>query len=226
MNVLVFARAPELGKAKTRLEPTLGRERTLRLYRAFLADTLDAARGTGARVLLAHTPGAFEERARADDAFEQRGETFGERFDQALLDARARVDGPVVLVGADTPHLGPAPLREALDLLQEKEAVLGPSTEGGFYLLGFRGAPTPVAKAFGEPNEAAAVARLVSPAILSPSFDVDVAEDLANLLLHCETMRAAGAWIPRETVAALAQMRVRVDTEVAHGTRHRRLIVG
>lgn len=226
MNVLVFARAPAMGAAKTRLEPALGRERTLLLYRSFLADTLESARASGARVLLAHTPGSFEERALADDAFEQRGASFGARFDAAFADARARSDGPIVLVGADTPQLGPSVLREALAALRDADAVLGPSTEGGFYLLGFRGEPVPVSTAFEEANEAAAVARLTRPALLAPSFDVDVPADVANLILHCETQAAAGAWVPRRTLAALRELRVRVDAEVQHGSRARRLLVG
>lgn len=225
MNILVFARAPELGRVKTRLEPALGAVRTLALYRAFLADTLEAARATGARVLLAHTRGDFEERDLADDAFEQRGESFGARFDAALGDAYARHGGPTVLVGADTPHLGSALLRDALDRLRTVDAVLGPSTEGGFYLLGFRGAPARVAGAFAESNEAAAVARLTAASLLPPSFDIDVPEDLGNLLLQCETREAAQEWVPPRTRAFLRAMRIRVDANVAHGARHRRLIV-
>lgn len=226
MNVIVFARAPEVGRAKTRLIPALGSDRTHRLYRAFLHDTLASARDAGARVLLAHTPGLVEERALADEAFEQQGATFGERFDHALARGWQRMGGPLVLVGADTPHLGPGTYREAFAALDRNEAALGPSTEGGFHLLGFRGEPIPVAKAFDEANEAAAVARITRAALLAPSFDVDVPEDLVNMILHCETQEAARAWVPPRTMAALREMRVRVDATVEHGTRHRRLVIG
>lgn len=161
----------------------------------------------------------------ADDAFEQRGASFGARFDAALADAYPRRGGPTVLVGADTPHLGPDPLRDALDRLATFRAVLGPSTEGGFYLLGFQGAPVPVAKAFDEANEAAAVARLTGAALLPGSFDVDVPDDLTNLVLHCQTAEAAGAWVPSHTLAALRRMGIEVDAEVEHGSRRRRLLV-
>lgn len=224
-NVLVFARAPVLGAVKTRLEPAVGPARTLELYRAFLADALTAARESGARVMLSHTSGSFDEQKLADDAFAQRGDSFGARFDHALEDARARCEGPLVLIGADTPHLGPALLRGALDALSANAAVLGPSTEGGFYLLGFRGDITPVAKAFDEPNEAAAVARLTSPRLLASSFDVDVPEDLANLILHLETLRAARAWVPERTAAALARMGVRVQESSTMGARRRRIVI-
>lgn len=225
MNVLVFARAPELGAVKTRLEPALGRERTLALYRAFLADTLASARQAGARVVLAHTQGAPEERAFADDAFAQQGASFGARFDHALAHARARTRGPLVLVGADTPHLGPDALRAALATLRGRDAILGPSTEGGFYLLGFRGDPVPVAACFDAPNEAAAVTRTTGAALIQASYDIDVPEDLVNLVLDCETREASGAWVPAHTMAALSTLGIRVDATAESGARRRRLVV-
>lgn len=218
--VLVLARAPERGHVKTRLARALGNDATLALYSAFLHDTLAAARASGARVLLAHTPSApFIHQSLADASFEQRGATFGARFDAALADARDRTDGALVLVGADTPHLPPSAMRHALDALARAPAVLGPSREGGFHLLGFAESvrPVPVAAAFDSPNECARVAEIlhaqrVDAALAPPCFDVDTPEDLADLVLHVEMLQAARAeWLPTRTMRALDALGIRAE---------------
>lgn len=222
--IVVFARAPELGRVKTRLSPGLGEKRTLDLYRAFLSDTLEHARSTGARVVLAHTPTRepFAEQAAADECVIQPEASFGERFDHALRSTNAE---RVVLVGADAPHVGPDVLLAALGMLRDRSAVLGPGTEGGFYLLGCRTPPPSVAAAFDEPNEAAAVCRALRPALLPPSFDVDVSRDLANLILHLETLQAAGAPVPRRTSGTIRALGLRV-APAASGSRGREIVVG
>lgn len=213
--VVVFARAPERGCVKTRLAPAVGEDGALALHRAFLADALAAARGSGARVLLAHTPSRpFPEQALADDAYPQRGEGFGLRLDGALADARERVQGPLVLVGADTPQTPPSALRDALTRLGDADAVLGPGREGGFHLIGFARVPVPIAEAFASGGEAANVARLLRArgarlALCEPSFDVDVPDDLRDLALHLDLLAGAGApWTAPATTSALAALGV------------------
>jgi len=218
--VLVFARRPELGAVKTRLAAQLGDEFTLKLYRAFLIDTLTAARQAGGTVLLAHTRGSFfPEQELADVNFEQRGDSFGERFDNALTDAAANLsaDAKIVLIGADTPHLSPHSLRNSLDALRDAKAVIGPSFNGGFYLLGFSISPVPVAVAFAQPadREVPEVVRLLCRAGVTPKiqefwFDVDQPEDLTRLesfIALSECMESE--WIPRCTRAALADLMIK-----------------
>lgn len=217
-GVVVFARRPELGRVKTRLAGALGDAAALALHRAFLLDTLEAARLAGARVFLAHTPGpAPAEAERADDSFAQRGEGFGERVDAALAEARGRLgSGPLLVVAMDTPHVAPERLRAALDRLREVPALLGPSPGGGFWLLGFAGEPVPLAATFAERNECAAVARRLSEAGRAPelfdfTFDVDVEGDLVELLCLLESRVAAGTgWLPAHTRRAIAALGLRV----------------
>lgn len=199
-TVVVFARAPERGRVKTRLARAIGDRATLALYRAFLADTLANARASGACVLLAHTPAPrFPEQALVERAFPQRGDTFAARFDAALADARAAAPaGPLVLVGADTPHLAPARYRAAFAALARSDAVVGLAPRGGFHLLGFRGAPEPVAPAFDAQEDGPAVAALLAArglrvSIVAPSFDLDEAEDLARLAARRDLLEEAPA---------------------------------
>lgn len=199
------------------------------LYRAMLRDTLANARRSGARVMLSHTPSArgFPEQDLADACVVQEGGSFGERFDHALGTAFAAFGGPVVLVGSDTPHVGADRLRAAFHALHASPAVVGPSREGGFYLVGFRNEPVPVRSAFDMPNEAAALVRVLRArglvAITEPSFDLDVPEDLVELLLHAELLEACGAEAAaRETLRVLARAGVTLERSPS-GERRRRL---
>jgi glycosyltransferase A (GT-A) superfamily protein (DUF2064 family) len=208
--VLVFARRPELGQVKTRLESAIGNQLTLLIYKAFLADTLIAARQANARVILAHTPGpAFPEQALADDTFPQQGHTFGERFDFALKEAANRlpVQAPLLLIGADTPHLSPIFLRKTLQALTHYEGVIGPNTNGGFYLLGFSKPTIPVREVFNHSpaEEVRELARMLGKArlryaLLEPNFDIDFPEDLWNLICAIKRLEASGAaWMSPNT---------------------------
>jgi len=207
--VLVFARRPELGRVKTRLDAHIGKRLTLSLYRAFLTDTLDAARQSGATVILAHTPGPdFSEQNLADITLEQRGNTFGERFDAAFEDAANHIPEktPLVLIGADTPHLSPQFLRKTFVALRERHAVIGESADGGFYLLGFSSRPVPISDAFSEPTKAnAETVRLLRkaglrPVFLEKQFDVDSPQDLMKLIRLMDHLHATCAdWAPENT---------------------------
>jgi len=208
--VLIFARSPELGKVKTRLESAIGDYLTLAIYRAFLRDTLTAARESGARVILAHTPGPpFTEQALADDTFVQRGNTFGERFDFAVEETAKRLSSqtPFILIGADTPHLSPTFLHEALMALTHYDAVIGPNLNGGFYLLGFSRPPVRVQEVFHHDatDEVAVLSLILAKArmktsLLEPNFDIDLPEDLHNLIRIIDRANTTGeCWIPANT---------------------------
>ena len=217
-TVVVFARTPELNAAKTRLRPALGAHGTLRLYRAFLADTLDLARRAGAEVVLARTKGpSIAEADAADEVLVQEGNGFGERMDFVLSEvARARPkNAPYVIVGADAPHLPPAIVRHALRTLEDASttAVLGPCQAGGFYLLGFRGPPVAIAAAFDAPGEADRVLSLLARAgrparRLAEFFDVDTPDDLRRLASYVAAKwpHGDGAWVPPRTRRALDEL--------------------
>lgn len=211
--ILVFARAPTRGEVKTRLVSHLGEERTLSLYRAFLSDTLDLARSAAPLVFLSHTPAdPFREMAKADVAFEQRGDGFGARFDHALASAwKALPRGARLLViGADTPHLTPFSVRRAFRALDRDGAVLGPTEDGGFYLLGTTSPPPPLGHCFGDPPVARARVRsalsaaAVSVVEMDLSFDIDTPRDLVRLsALLRSGGGAAGGWLPPATARLL-----------------------
>lgn len=149
MNVLLLvAKAPVAGLAKTRLCPPASPRQAARVAAAALLDTLAAVRATANTTpVLAHT-GRFadsEYGAQLTAALAgwhllpQRGGTFAERLANAHADTGAAFPGrPVLQIGMDTPQVRPALLTAALDRLVEHGAVFGPALDGGWWALGLR----------------------------------------------------------------------------------------
>lgn len=188
--VLVFVRAPEAGRVKTRLAAEIGAEAALRVYVRLAEHAAAEARASGAAVRVHFTPADAEAAVRGwlgEPAayLPQAGGDLGERMRAAFEDAFAAGFRRVAVVGSDLPGLSAELLRRALTLLESREAVLGPARDGGYYLLGlrrmvpepFRGIAWSTDSVFRE-----TVARLravgVEPALLEEMADVDVAADL------------------------------------------------
>lgn len=139
--ILVLAKRPELGRAKTRLARTIGEDAALRLAEAFTRDSLDVvSRLQGATSAVSFTPkdarSWFEALAPAAILSVQADGDLGARLTAAF---RAAFEGGatrVVAIGTDTPHLTPERLSEALDALQSSDVCLGPARDGGYYLIG------------------------------------------------------------------------------------------
>jgi glycosyltransferase A (GT-A) superfamily protein (DUF2064 family) len=147
-TVLVMAKSPRPGRVKTRLCPPCTPRQAAGIAAAAFADTLDtvAALRVRRRVLVIDgpvppwVPAAFGTRPQVDGPFADR-----------LAAAFRPVEGPVLLVGMDTPQLHVGDLEHALELLHapECDAVLGPAADGGWWGLGvarrvdglFRGVP-------------------------------------------------------------------------------------
>jgi uncharacterized protein len=135
--LIVIAKEPRAGRAKTRLCPPCTPAQAAALAEAALADTLAAVAGVPAarRVLAldgepgAWPPGGYEVVA-------QRGDGLDERLGHAFAD----VGGPALLIGMDTPQVTAALLVRALHrlLADGVDAVLGPAPDGGFWALGLR----------------------------------------------------------------------------------------
>lgn len=143
--VLVVAKAPVPGLAKTRLAATVGDAAAADIAAAALLDTLDAvARAPVAARIVAMT-GELAAAARSAEiadrlgdftVIDQRGDGFAERLANAHADA-ARVGGlPVLQIGMDTPQVTADLLAQCADALVGAEAVLGLARDGGWWVLG------------------------------------------------------------------------------------------
>ena len=137
--LLIFAKAPVMGAAKTRLAADIGPVEAGRLNRFCHARAMRAAQGAPCRVRLCVSP----DRARATGfgglwplAFARRpqgGGDLGARLARAFA---AAPPGPVVVIGTDAPDVSRALVRRAFLALRGADAVVGPAHDGGFWLFG------------------------------------------------------------------------------------------
>lgn len=140
--LLVFAKWPAPGRVKTRLTPVLTDEEAAQLYRAFLLDLLEQTQALEADVILHWAEGLpngqgqpFAERV--DAMAVQQGASLGVRMRNAIDTTLNDGYDRVAIVGSDHPTLPTAFLREAFAALKRPNSIaLGPSYDGGFYLIG------------------------------------------------------------------------------------------
>jgi 2-phospho-L-lactate guanylyltransferase (CobY/MobA/RfbA family) len=135
--VVVFTRTPWVEARAKRLPAAA------RLFACARARVLAAGAGSGADVLLS-SPGPAGPAPAGVRLLPQRGAAFAERVHNAFADARARGYGEIVMVPGDVPGLLARHLRAAFGRLRSRSTVLGPSPDGGVYLLGIRGDFAPV----------------------------------------------------------------------------------
>src|SRR5260370_902578 len=142
----VAAKAPQPGKVKTRLLPFLAAEDATELYRCFLKDTIALMETVPATdVVISYTPAGAE---RFFDGIisgrhrllPQRGQDLGERLYFALEDLLADGYESAAIMNSDSPTLPPEYLQQAFELLAAPgdRVVLGPATDGGYYLIGMK----------------------------------------------------------------------------------------
>lgn len=143
VTMLVVAKAPVPGLAKTRLAATIGDTAAADLAAAALLDTLDAvaAAPTAGRVVA--MTGNLQQAIRCDEitgrlaeftVIPQRGADFAERLANGHADAFT--GDPVLQIGMDTPQVTAGLLADCGQALMGTDAVLGPATDGGWWVLG------------------------------------------------------------------------------------------
>jgi uncharacterized protein len=144
--VAVVAKEPVAGLAKTRLAATVGAAAASRAAAAMLGDTLEVVATVDAAPWLCFTPAAARRRMRrlapGFSLLPQVAGDLGDRLAACLAALLERGTGRVAIVGADTPHAPRAAYTAALELLDQVDVVLGPATDGGYYLVAAK-APRP-----------------------------------------------------------------------------------
>jgi uncharacterized protein len=146
--LLVVAKAPVPGLAKTRLTPPATPEQAAGIAAAALLDTLEAVRATPGALPVVAMTGDLALACRAAELREalasmtvigQRGVDFADRLANAHADAAHHWPGlPIVQIGMDTPQVTPELLHSTASLLATAPVVLGPATDGGWWALGLR----------------------------------------------------------------------------------------
>lgn len=207
MKILVMAKAPVPGLAKTRLAAAVGDVVAADLAAAGMLDTLEACRAAG-EVCVVALAGELDQACRAAEIQEalagwtvvqQRGEGFADRLANAHLDAGP---GPVLQIGTDTPQVTPQHLYAAAAALADHDTVLGPAADGGWWVLGrhdaeqadvLRGVPMSTS-ATCEDTRAALVAQGLDVAMVNVLRDVDTAQDSELVAAAAPHTRFSRAW--------------------------------
>jgi rSAM/selenodomain-associated transferase 1 len=141
--VIIFIKAPEKGTVKTRLAASLGDVPVLALYKAFVSDLMKMLKKGRYPLQISFYPpdaGAKIEKwlGRSYHLTSQRGDDLGERMMNSFREAFFQGFQSAVLIGSDTPDLPCSIIDEAFLSLKDHDAVIGPSIDGGYYLIGFR----------------------------------------------------------------------------------------
>ncbi|WP_353062085.1 TIGR04282 family arsenosugar biosynthesis glycosyltransferase [Tunturibacter psychrotolerans] len=203
----VMAKAPRPGRVKTRLAPPLTLDQAAELNACFLRDTAAnigaVAASRCAAGVISYTPvgdeGFFDNLLPSDFALiPQRGDGFGERLLATVQDLLSCGFGSVCLVDSDSPTVPAVAFERAIAELQKagERVVIGPSQDGGYYLIGLKHAHSEVFAdvAWSTPSVfaetvAAAKAAGIEVVVLPLWYDVDDGEALS--LLTAELLKDA-----------------------------------
>jgi len=195
-TLIFFIKSPDRAQVKTRLAESIGEERARILYRYFVEDLLDTLTGQDIHLRLCVEPhDAKDDISRwlgnRHDFFPQQGADLGEKMKLAFEETFQQGYRSALLIGSDAPDLTGDIFKEGFVALSSHDAVLGPSMDGGYYLIGFRdetfrpeifeGIPWSTNVVFQQTLEAfIAFGDVVH--ILPAWRDVDVIEDLKALM--------------------------------------------
>lgn len=136
--LIIFVRNPELGKVKTRLAAQIGDEKALNVYRKLLAHTKELAVETGTDVFVFATEALSDDYWNQFTIAQQKGDDLGQKMQSAFEAVFNKGYEKVVIIGSDCPELSCAHIQEAFQSLDEKDVVIGPAKDGGYYLLGMK----------------------------------------------------------------------------------------
>lgn len=197
--LVIFAKAPVVGQVKTRLMSAFTPEQATELYVCFLQDSFAIMETVQIEreelsLVLCYTPADEIEAFEAADLdgcllLGQRGQDLGERLHNCCADLLAAGFQSVVIIGADSPTLPDEIVTEAFARLAEDETiVVGPSNDGGYYLIGLQHLQAGLFEQidWGSENvlaqtQARAAALNLGISLLPEWSDIDTPEDIENL---------------------------------------------
>ncbi|OZH52067.1 hypothetical protein AFK68_26790 [Hydrocoleum sp. CS-953] len=195
-QLIIFSRYPEPGKTKTRLIPALGEEGAANLQRKMTETTLIKAKKLLNRMSLSieirFAGGNLQLMKNwlgSDLKYQEQGTgDLGERITRAFESAFNRGMKSVVIIGIDCPSLTPEIMLQAFGKLTQSDVIIGPATDGGYYLIGikkiipelFQGINWGTSVVL---SQTVAIARKINLAIdyLPKLSDIDRPEDLEKL---------------------------------------------
>jgi uncharacterized protein len=193
-HIAVFARWPMPGQVKSRLSPALPPPLACELHRGMLEDTLAVVAGAACDARVLYWAGAPEDRRGfiappEFDARDQAGADLGVRLARAFAELLAAEGDRAVVIGSDCPALEPTHLARAFEALERNDAAIGPTRDGGYYLIGlarpapalFEGIAWGAAEVHAQTMERARAAGL-TVAELAVLDDLDTPADLVRFV--------------------------------------------
>ncbi len=196
----IFVKAPVPGKVKTRLMPFLTPDRCVALYKALANDVIATAGKTGLDLFVFfHPPGAENKitgwLGKDYRIFAQNGNDLGQRMLHAFETVFEMNYERACIIGSDLPEIRPGILKAAARVLCHASAAIGPSHDGGYYLIGFArdslarlvfekidwGGPKVLEQTLHRLRKAE-----INPALLPVLHDIDTPGDLVELKRRLE----------------------------------------
>lgn len=140
--ILLFIKAPVRGQVKSRLAAMIGEEAAFELYQCFVLDIIDTVKKAGHPFRICFYP---PDAGQAVTSWlgghwrfmPQEGRDLGQRMENAFARCFSEGFERAVLIGSDLPDLTPSLLQEAMSSLAKHDVVIGPASDGGYYLIGF-----------------------------------------------------------------------------------------
>ena len=204
--LICFTRVPKPGVTKTRLLPVLAPEQCAALHWSFLKDLADVYAGMDAHLFVAYTPDPDWEQLKSvfpDAGFlPQNGQDLGKRMYRAIRTVLELGYESVVLTGADLPMMGTAHLESGFAALEDADIAMGPTSDGGYYLIGMKQPHKSVFHVEGyggssvwENTVAAAENAGLTVAAAMTCDDVDTPEDLRQLAASVNPATHTGKYL-------------------------------
>jgi len=140
--ILFFVKYPAKGQVKKRLSTHLGEDVTVELYRNFVLDSLSTFNKCGVNLLICFYPPDSQRRfvdwlGMNYSYLPQQGTDLGQRMKNSFISSFSCNFHRVILIGSDIPDLPAEFVEEAFLFLKTHDVVIGPSFDGGYYLIGF-----------------------------------------------------------------------------------------
>ena len=139
--VIIFVRNPELGKVKTRLAAIVGDDEALDIYSFLLNHTMQEAGKVDAdKFVFYHQQITVDDIWNGDGFYKnlQTGESLGDKMKAAFAEIFKLGYKKIMVIGSDCLQLKSAIINAGFSLLDEHDTVIGPATDGGYYLLGMK----------------------------------------------------------------------------------------
>ena len=205
-TLVIMAKAPKPGMVKTRLAESLPSPAVTALYRCLLEDTLALARSlTSVKVAVMCPESDQDELAHlvgnTVQVVAQKGEGLAAGLTSVFRHFTAAGRQHVIAFNSDSPHLAPSVLDSAFEILATHDVVVGPTYDGGYYLVGAKAAYPALFEGDGMGTRGALDRLLtrtkvleLSTGLTEPFYDIDVANDL---ILLARELRLAPAKAPR-----------------------------